>query len=155
MCMWTKSDHPKGGSINIIFCMVAMGTSMIRKIYTCQKSIIGYQVIIYNASTRASSEEAHTPMAQWFWIELIWTELYTCDEEFFKCKDGKTMHDCQKMELNQTQLNSNINQYFPKQFWCWVNEIVWISVISHSLLYMECRLRLCNCLCRTELILLG
>ena len=31
----------------------------------------------------------------------------------------KTTQDCQKLKFHQIQINSNINQCFPKQFWCW------------------------------------
>ena len=69
--------------------------------------------------TRASSEEANTPEAYWFWIKLIWTGLYTCDEEFFKWKEDKNTQDCQKLKFYEIQINSNIDQCFLKQFRCW------------------------------------
>ena len=31
----------------------------------------------------------------------------------------KNTQDCQKLKFYQIQINSNINQCFPKQFWCW------------------------------------
>ena len=31
----------------------------------------------------------------------------------------KNTKDCQKLKFYQIQINSNINQCFPKQFWCW------------------------------------
>ena len=46
-----------------------------------------------------------------------WTGLYTCDEEFKWIY--KNTQDCQKLNLYQIQINSNINQCFLKQFWCW------------------------------------
>ena len=55
-------------------------------------------------------------------------------------KGRQNTQDCQKLKLYQIQINSNINQCFPKQFWCWVDEMGWITVISHSLLYMESHL---------------
>ena len=133
--------------------------------------------------TRASSEEANTPEAQWFWIKLIWTGLYTCDEEFFKWKEDKNTQDCQKLKFYQIQINSNINQYFLTQFWCWSwrngldysyipffvvygkshqgitpsctsQKPTTTAMLSQWLGRRECRLRLCNSLCRTELMLL-
>ena len=31
----------------------------------------------------------------------------------------KNTQDCQKLKFYQIQINSNINQCFPKQLWCW------------------------------------
>ena len=32
---------------------------------------------------------------------------------------AKNTQDCQMLKFYQIQINSNINQCFPKQFWCW------------------------------------
>ena len=96
----------------------------------------------------------------------------------------KNTKDCQKLKFYQIHTNSNINQCFPKQFWCWswwngldYSNITFFVVygkspqgitqsctnlsqpptamLSQWLGRRECRLRLCNSLCRTELILLA
>ena len=51
-------------------------------------------------------EEANTPEASWFWIKLIWTGLYTCDEEFFKWKEDK-----KHKRLPETEILSNTHQF--------------------------------------------
>ena len=96
----------------------------------------------------------------------------------------KNTKDCQKLKFYQIHTNSNINQCFPKQFWCWswrngldysnipffvvygkspqgITQSCTIlsqpptAMLSQWLGRRECRLRLCNSLCRTELILLA
>ena len=40
----------------------------------------------------------------------------------------KNTQDCQKLKFYQIQINSNINQCFPKQFWCWS----WLNGLDYS-----------------------
>ena len=99
-------------------------------------------------------------------------------------KGTQNTQDCQKLKFYQIQINWNSNQCFPKQFWCWswrngldYNNIPFFVVYGKSpqgitqsrtspsqpptaMLFQrlgrrELRLRLCNSLCRTELILLA
>ena len=97
----------------------------------------------------------------------------------------KNTQDCQKLKFYQIQINSNINQCFPIQFWCWswrngldysnipffvvygkspqgIDNTVMhrpeptpTAMLSKWLGRRECRLRLCNILYRTEFILLA
>ena len=53
----------------------------------------------------------------------------------------KNTKDCQKLKFYQIHTNSNINHCFLNSSDVEVDEMGWITVISHSLLYMESHLR--------------
>ena len=68
--------------------------------------------------------------------------MYTCDEEFFKWKEDKKTHKIArnwnfiKYKSIQISTNAFLNSYDVE-----ADEMDWITVISHSLLYMESHLR--------------